>query len=45
MRVRLTAQDLTSAKTIRAFPMLIEGREARREESKKANININEFYY
>lgn len=45
MRVRLTAQDLSSYKLVSAFPVLIEGREARREEGKRARINLNESYY
>jgi hypothetical protein len=45
MRVRLTAQDLTSGKLTQAFPLLIEGREARREEGKKASTNSLECYY
>jgi hypothetical protein len=41
MRVRLTAEDQATGKLIHAFPTLVEGREARREEGKRANISAS----
>ena len=45
LRVRLTAEEKEYGRQVQGFPVLVEGREARREEGKRASARTDELFY
>lgn len=45
IRIKLTLENKSDNTFIKAFPILVEGREARKEDDKRSKVNTVHCYY